>query len=532
MNILSKYKGKISNSNREIHPFDLDLLAKEGKGFFSKGAKFVHHSDLHPNETAFYRLSESQSIIILLIFLAIFTAFAINWHTAFVATLAILTGLYFIDLLFNLFLIYRSFSKDPEIKVADSEINHIAEDTWPTYTVLCPLYKEWKVVPQFVNAISRIDYPKDKLQVMLLLEEDDEETINKVKELDLANYFEVVIVPHSVPKTKPKACNFGLMKARGEFIVIYDAEDIPDPKQLKKAILAFKKCDKRTVCIQCKLNFYNPHQNILTKMFTAEYSLWFDLVLTGLQSIHAPIPLGGTSNHFRTQDLRDLKGWDSFNVTEDCDLGIRLVRKGFRTAIVDSTTNEEANSDLKNWFWQRTRWVKGYIQTYLVHMREPGELINDWKEPHFITFQMVVGGKVLSMFINPLMWVTTITYFALRPYVGGFIESFFPSPVLYLAVVSLVFGNFLYMYYYMIGCAKRGYYDLIKYFFLVQIYWLMMSGAAWVAAYQFVKRPHHWSKTKHGLHLSSQKVLDQSSFIVGRKVTDFYPAIESNDIAG
>src|SRR5581483_11735953 len=160
---------------------------------------------------------------------------------------------------------------------------------------------------------------------------------------NLPNYFKIIVVPDSSPKTKPKACNYGLQFATGEYSVIYDAEDVPDPLQLKKAIVAFAKSAKNVICIQAKLNFYNPHQNILTRVFTAEYSLWFDLVLTGLQSIEAPIPLGGTSNHFKTQILKKIKGWDAFNVTEDCDLGLRLFKNGFSTAIMDSTTLEEAN---------------------------------------------------------------------------------------------------------------------------------------------------------------------------------------------
>jgi cellulose synthase/poly-beta-1,6-N-acetylglucosamine synthase-like glycosyltransferase len=243
--------------------------------------------------------------------------------------------------------------------------------------------------------------------------------------------------------------------------------------------------------------------------------LWFDLVLTGLQSIHAPIPLGGTSNHFRTKDLLALKGWDAFNVTEDCDLGIRLVKHGYRTAIINSVTLEEANSSMWNWFRQRTRWIKGYMQTYMVHMRRPDDFLHIKKKSHIITFQLIVGGKILSMFINPMMWAITISYFALRATVGKAIESFYPPPVLYMGAFSLIFGNFLYLYYYMIGCAKRGQDDIIKYVFLVPFYWLGMSVAAWVASTQFLIRPHHWAKTKHGLHLQqgqseTEKVTDRN----------------------
>lgn len=425
----------------EIIPFHSETQKIKGKGFHHKGREFIPHTDLHQNDNAFRRSSLPQ--IVFLFFLMALLIFGVinNWHATTTLLVAILTFLYFSDLLFNFFLIFRSFSKSPEIQITDEEITKNNE--WPTYTIFCPLYKEWEVLPQFVTAMSRLDYPKEKLQVLLLLEEDDKETIKRARAYKLLSYFQIIVVPHSMPKTKPKALNYGLGYTTGEYAVVYDAEDIPDSKQLKKAILAFKKSDDRTVCIQAKLNFYNPHQNILTRIFTAEYSLWFDLVLTGLQSINAPIPLGGTSNHFRTKDLHYLKGWDAFNVTEDCDLGMRLVKHGFRTAVVNSMTLEEANSNLKNWFQQRTRWIKGYIQTYLVHMRDPRHFMKDWKEPHVVTFQLVVGGKILSIFINPIMWIITISYFAFRPIIGTFIESFFPAPVLYMAIFSLVFGNFL-----------------------------------------------------------------------------------------
>jgi cellulose synthase/poly-beta-1,6-N-acetylglucosamine synthase-like glycosyltransferase len=311
-----------------------------------------------------------------------------------------------------------------------------------------------------------------------------------------------VVVPHSMPKTKPKACNYGLLQARGDYAVIYDAEDIPDPLQLKQAYLAFRQSANNVVCIQSKLNFYNPTQNLLTRAFTAEYSLWFDLMLTGMQQINAPIPLGGTSNHFKTSVLRKLGGWDAFNVTEDADLGMRLVKSGFKTRILDSITLEEANSNLKNWFWQRSRWIKGYIQTYLVHTRDLKAFRSENKlNLNAVMFQLIIGGKVLSMLINPIMWLLTITYFVFRPIVGPTIESLFPMPVLYIGVVSLIFGNFLYMYYYMVGCARRQHYGLIKYALLIPFYWLAMSAAAYYALIEFIYKPHHWRKTKHGLHL-------------------------------
>lgn len=503
-----------------IIPFTAEDEATHGQGFHYKGKRFVHHTSLPHHESAVRRFSSPQIITILVMLGLLFIAVLLNWHTSLVIIIALLTVLYFVDLLFNFFLIVRSFSGGQEVQVADDEIRAIPDSEWPTYTIFCPLYKEWNVIPQFATAMSRLEYPKEKLQVMLLLEENDDETIEHARAMNLPEYFDIVIVPHSLPKTKPKACNYGLKLAKGEYVVIYDAEDVPDTLQLKKAILAFKKTPGKVACIQAKLNFYNPHQNILTRVFTAEYSLWFDLVLTGLQSINAPIPLGGTSNHFKTEVLKSLHGWDSFNVTEDCDLGMRIVKRGYKTAVVDSITLEEANSSLSNWFWQRTRWIKGYIQTYFVHMRHPKELLIHWKEPHVVTFQLIVGGKILSMFINPIMWIITLSYFAARSSLGGFIESFFPTPILYMGTFSLVIGNFLYMYYYMIGCAKREQFDIIKYAFLVPLYWLGMSMAAWYAFYEFLVRPHHWSKTKHGLHLNHAHSFNQAQATIGQDLVD------------
>lgn len=488
------------------HPVE-HFIDDLGKGFLHNGSRYVHHSDLPHEDSAFYRFSDVQKMLMFALLVGILISLIISWKTTIIVVIAGLTVIYFADILFNLFLIIRSFHRPPEIQVTDEQLKEIDEVSLPTYTVLCPLYKEWKVLPQFVKAMSALDYPKNKLQVMLLLEADDQDTIAATKRLNLPEYFDVVVVPHSLPKTKPKASNYGLTKAKGDMIVIYDAEDIPERDQLKKAVLAFRNQPGTVKCIQAKLNFYNPHQNILTRVFTAEYSLWFDLVLTGLQSIHAPIPLGGTSNHFRKKDLIQLKGWDSFNVTEDCDLGMRIVKAGYRTAIVNSTTYEEANSNALNWFAQRTRWIKGYIQTYFVHMRNPHHFIQHWRDPSVITFQFVVGGKITSMLINPIMWILTIMYFAFRAQIGTQVESFFPTPILYMGVVALIFGNFLYLYYYMIGCAKREQYSLIKYAFLVPIYWLAMSLAAYTAWYKLVRAPHYWSKTKHGLHLAKEHEL-------------------------
>jgi len=273
---------------------------------------------------------------------------------------------------------------------------------------------------------------------------------------------------------------------------------------LKKAYLAFKRYNGKLFCLQGKLNYYNPKQNLLTRLFTAEYSLWFDVILPGLQSIEATIPLGGTSNHFRTEDLKKIHGWDPFNVTEDCDLGVRLFKAGYKTGILDSMTYEEANSRVNNWIRQRSRWIKGYLQTYLVHTRHPIHFLKK-HGIQALVFQLVIGTRMTFMLINPFLWSATILYFIAYKFVGPAIDALYPVPIFYMAVVSLVFGNFMYLYNYMIGCAKRKNWSLIKYVFLAPIYWILASIAAVVASHQLIFKPHYWEKTHHGFHLAKEE---------------------------
>jgi glycosyltransferase involved in cell wall biosynthesis/cellulose synthase/poly-beta-1,6-N-acetylglucosamine synthase-like glycosyltransferase/O-antigen/teichoic acid export membrane protein len=476
-----------------------------GKGeFLYNSKKFSTHTYLHHKNSAVQTFNFRQMFTLFAV-IAIFTlGLLVSTQTTSIVFIGILSAIYFLDLFFGLFLVLKSLHFPPEIRVPQKHIDNLQDRNLPKYTILCPLYKESRVLPKFVENIGKLDWPKEKLEILLLLEEDDTQTIKEAQRLNLPDHFKIVIVPDGNPKTKPKACNYGLTKATGEYIVIYDAEDAPEPLQLKKAYLAFQESKHNVFCLQAKLNYYNPHQNLLTRLFTAEYSLWFDVILPGLQSIETTIPLGGTSNHFRTQDLRDINGWDAFNVTEDADLGIRLFRAGYKTAIFDSVTLEEANSNVKNWIRQRSRWIKGYLQTYLVHTRQPMQFAKDAKA-HFFIFQLVSGLRITFMLINPILWAMTIAYFGLYRYIGPQIEALFPPLVFYIAGISAVFGNFLYLYYYMIGAAKRGQWAIIKYIYLIPIYWFLASIGAFVAIYQLFFKPHFWEKTIHGLDLNLTK---------------------------
>jgi len=417
-------------------------------------------------------------------------------------TLGIVTLLYLCGFVTSGILVTKSFHSSSG-ETIDEKIIHALDQLgvkWPTYTILCPLYKETVIVPQFVEAIKALHYPLEKLQVLFLTEENDSETRATLDRMHLPASFIILTVPKGVPQTKPRACNFGLLQAKGQFIVIFDAEDKPEPYQLKKAVLTFANHGPEVACVQAKLNYYNTEQNLLTRWFTAEYSTWFDIMLPGLQSTGFSLPLGGTSNHFRTEILRALGGWDAFNVTEDCDLGLRISQYGLTTAVLDSTTYEEATSRLKIWLFQRSRWIKGYLQTYLVHMRHPVQTLRRGHFRKFCSLQLIVGAWTIVLFINPIMWALTLLYILFRPV--QLYSILFPGPILYMGAFCLIFGNFFYVYIHLIGCLRRQNYALMKWVLLIPLYWGMMSISAYIALYQLIVKPHYWEKTQHGTHLA------------------------------
>ena len=450
-----------------------------------------------PDQSARWVLSKGQKIGLvagLVGFVASLAAFPVATGTAAMA----LTTIFYVSFsVYKFYLAYNAIAHTLEIGTTDEEVEALDDRFLPLYTILVPLYKETEVLPRLVQAIERLDYPKPKLDVKLLLEEDDTETIEFARAANLPAHFKIVVVPKGLPKGKPKACNYGLIYARGDFVVIFDAEDLPERDQLKKAVVAFNKADDRVACIQAKLNYFNRDQNLLTRWFTTEYSMWFDLFLPGLDASHAPIPLGGTSNHFRAHRLRELGAWDPYNVTEDADLGIRLFKAGLKTAVIDSTTYEEANSEIYNWIRQRSRWVKGYIQTYLVHMRNPLLLLRQLGLKDFFSFQMVVGGTFFGFLMNPVFWVLTAGWFMFH---WGWIREVFPPLLFYMGAFNLYIGNFAFTYLNVAGCLRRRYYDMVKYALMTPIYWALMSVAAWKGFLQLFYAPSYWEKTKHGLY--------------------------------
>jgi cellulose synthase/poly-beta-1,6-N-acetylglucosamine synthase-like glycosyltransferase len=448
-----------------------------------------------PDECANRVLSSGQKVFLVVLIIVIALMLALFPVPALIGLIGVCSIFYLATSLYKFQLTYNALGHQYEIDVTPEEVAALDERDLPVYTILVPLYREANILSKLTKGIEGLDYPKTKLDVRLLCEEDDDETVPAIIAMNLPPHFKLVVVPDAQPKTKPKACNYGLLQADGKYVVIFDAEDQPDPDQLKKVVCAFANADPRVTCIQAKLNYFNANQNLLTRWFTTEYSMWFDLLLPGLDASGVPIPLGGTSNHFITDRLVELAAWDPFNVTEDADLGIRLHKAGYKTAMVDSTTLEEANSDLNNWIRQRSRWIKGYVQTYLVHMRHPMRMLNQIGLKSFLSFQLVIGGTFIFL-LNPIFWALTTLFFFTE---AGFIQQLFPSFVFYAAAFQLFIGNFVFMYLNVAGSVQRGYFDLAKYALLSPLYWGLMSIAAWKGFLQLFYAPFYWEKTVHGL---------------------------------
>lgn len=373
-------------------------------------------------------------------------------------------------------------------------------EPWPVYTVLLPVYREASVLPALRQALDALDYPRDRLDALILVEEDDAET-RAAAEAVATDWLRVLVVPPGEPRTKPRACNAGLAAARGEFVVVFDAEDRPEPDQLKKAVVVFRRLPPSVACLQSHLNYYNSRDNLLTRCFTLEYAAWFDLYLPGLHSLRAVIPLGGTSNHFRAEALHALHGWDPWNVTEDCELGVRMAKAGMETRILESTTWEEAVSQTGPWIRQRSRWVKGYSQTHLLHTRAPLAAVRHLGVWRALAMLLTVGGQVAVLLANPVCWLVAglwlwrqwPLYDPRQPY----------SMAMLALAVGLALCNALFVVIHAMATLRRRRLDLLPVCLAMPFYWLLISVGAWRGMLQFFTAPFRWEKTPHGLSVAA-----------------------------
>ena len=370
----------------------------------------------------------------------------------------------------------------------------LADRDLPVYSVLIPLRDEAAMVPLLRQAMARLDYPAHLLDIKFVVEAKSAETVRAVERVLDDPRFRMIVVPPGPPHTKPKALDYALPLARGEFVVVYDAEDVPDADQLRRAATRFR-ADPGLACLQAELVPENAHENGLTALFAAEYAGLFGRLLPALARWKLPVPLGGTSNHFRISVLREIGGWDAFNVTEDADLGVRLARRRHRAEAFSSRTHEEAPLTVGAWMAQRTRWMKGWMQTYCVHNRAPRELLRDLGWRGFLGFQILVGGMIISSLLHTVFLGSLIARLVFEGFVG-----FVPVDAWDLFAIGIIgagYGGAIALV--VSGLIHQRALHLAPFQVLLPGYWLLHSIATLYAVGELITAPSHWAKTTHGV---------------------------------
>ncbi len=359
-------------------------------------------------------------------------------------------------------------------------------DEPPVYTVIAALYQESDVLAELVASLSRLDYPRDRLDIKLVLEADDAETIAAAHALKLDERFQILLAPPGAPRTKPRALNIALAFARGEFVTVYDAEDRPSPDQLRAALDAFADGGDALACVQAPLSWYNARETWLTRQFALEYAVQFHVILPALARWGWALPLGGTSNHFRTRALKSVGGWDPHNVTEDADLGFRLAAEGWRTGVISPGTREEATTTLAPWTRQRTRWIKGFMQTWLVHMRRPLALVRGGGIGAAAALHLTIGLSALSSLLH-------------APIAAGCLLALLTGVLSWQAAAMFLGGYAVAAGAALLGARRAGLGPVLLDVAAMPAYWTLHTRAAVLAVIELVRRPHYWAKTTHGV---------------------------------
>lgn len=474
---------------RELHAC---LLRHFNNALDHEARELLHR--LHPHVSARQPVLAGQrngflALLALLLASAVLAPVG-TWHAA----ITISTLFYLATLAFKLVLLINAPVRTRRHASWHKTAQQLSDRQLPVYSILVPLYRESPhIAQQILRAIDALDYPKTKLDVWLITESDDPATREHLQALAPPDYCRMLTVPASLPRTKPKACNVALPLLRGEFVTIYDAEDKPAPDQLRLSVAAFSHSRRQVACLQAPLNYYNRGENLITQLFSIEYSALFRLFLPALRRLRIPIPLGGTSNHIRLDALRAVHGWDPYNVTEDADLGIRLAYHGYTTDILPSLTLEESPVRIGPWLRQRSRWIKGYIQTWLVYMRSPLDLLKQLGAPAFFGFQLFVGAPAITFLLAPLFWgLFFVSLSGVAPAMR------LPDWLLLSCSVTLVLGFALQWATAILAVRREQWNGLLRAQALYPAYWVLHSLACVKALWQLIVKPHYWEKTSHG----------------------------------
>ncbi|WP_246831949.1 glycosyltransferase family 2 protein [Thioclava sp. F36-7] len=365
----------------------------------------------------------------------------------------------------------------------------------PIISMMVPLFRETDIAARLVERLGKLRYPRELLDVILVVEQTDAMTLAALSGADLPRWMRVVTVPDGPIKTKPRALNYALNFCRGSVIGIWDAEDAPEPDQLQIAAQRFLEAPPETACLQGILDYYNPRTNWLARCFTVEYATWFRMFLPGLARLGFVVPLGGTTLFFRRDALEKLGGWDAHNVTEDADLGVRLARHGYRTELIPAVTYEEANCRAVPWVKQRSRWLKGYAMTWAVHMRDPVQLWRDLGTKRFIGVQILILGSLSQYVLAPVLWSFWLALFG----VWHPIASALPGPVFALVMGTFLLSELIAITTSAWACRGAEHRHLIKWVPTLHLYYPLGALAGWKALYELVARPFYWDKTSHGI---------------------------------
>ncbi|MGR3762125.1 glycosyltransferase [Roseobacteraceae bacterium NS-SX3] len=377
----------------------------------------------------------------------------------------------------------------------------------PRISVLVPLYKEADISKALLRRLCKLTYPRALLEVVLVLEEHDAVTRAAVRCADLPSWIRVVEVPeYGALKTKPRAMNYALNFCRGEIIGVWDAEDAPEADQLERVAEAFGRAPPQVACVQGALDYYNPHDNWIARCFTLEYASWFRVVLPGIARLGLVVPLGGTTMFVRRSVLERLGGWDAYNVTEDADLGVRLARAGYRTEMLPAATYEEANCRPWPWIRQRSRWLKGFMATYLVHMRTPRLLLRQLGWRRFLGFQAFFLGTIGQFLLAPFLWSFWLIALGL-PHPSA---ALLPEGMLGAAAAALVFFELLGFAVSAAAAAAAGRPRLALWAPAMMLYFPMGAVAALKALYELLFSPFFWDKTAHGTHTAPAAPLSET----------------------
>jgi hypothetical protein len=460
----------------------------------------------NPELSARTGVTRSQSRVAVLILIVIFAALAL-WPQV-TQTL----GMVGLGAIFATLIALRVAASCLAPQWAKSE--PIDDDALPAASLIIPLYREAAILPALVDGLLRLDYPRARLEIKLAIEIDDEATLKAAMALPLPDHFQIITVPRGEPRTKPRALNFAVRFCAGEIITILDAEDRPHPRQLRQAAEAFACAGPDLACIQAPLNWYNRSHNWLTRQFSLEYAAHFHALLPLYKRMSWPLPLGGTSNYFRTRALRRIGGWDPWNVTEDADLGFRLHRLGFRCDLISPMTLEEAPVRAWPWVCQRTRWLKGYAQTLGVHLRFKNAMLPAFAIPsasHLPSLLLTIGASLLSALVHAPLAGFCI-YLVFRDGIDGAWDLFAPLCLSAGYIAAAVCAA--------TGMRRAGlsfrWFDLVT----MPFYWPLQTLAAGRALWQLLTNPFYWDKTEHGISTdptaecispSSQRALSSAS---------------------